>query len=187
MAGLFKNLFNLGAAYVQHVTAVRNALALPEAEALATLSSYLRGLSDVSFVGFKISVAGLAGKETDNAVKQNLQRIVANADALRLGKFETAPANAASEPEPGLSFDAALELINPWFSLPQQECRAHLHAALARMSGDERRQFVVHLRTAVEQQPRKSAEPEEQRSQCVGRLHRGSHSVPVGQATHRRI
>lgn len=149
MAGLFKNLLNMGSAYLQHVNAVRNALTLPEEQMLVNLSSYVSGLSAASFAGFKISMVGLAAKETDITVQQKLQWIVDNADSLRREQFGTEQNYVAYKPEAELSFDAVLKLIDPWFALPQQECLTHLHATLSRMNSSKRRQFIDHLHTIV--------------------------------------
>jgi hypothetical protein len=104
MPGIFDNLLNLGAAYTQHVGAVKRALALPEDQAVASLSSYAQGLSDASFLGFKLTVGGLVGAEQNTSVKQSLQWIVENADALRSGRLAAAaPTAPAPEPRPPLA------------------------------------------------------------------------------------
>jgi hypothetical protein len=154
MSGIFKKLLNVGAAYVQHVAAVRNALELPEAETFAELSSYLSGLSDSSFAGFKLSLAGMLVRETNNNAKQKLQWVAENADALRQGQLGSISALPEPEPEPDptldLSYDGTLDFIDPWYSLPREECREQLHATLERMSNNQRQQFIAHLHAAVE-------------------------------------
>lgn len=153
--GLLKNLLNMGAAYAQHVTAVRGALKLTPEQAVASLTSYVRSLSDASFVGFKLSVASLANNETDGNVKQDLKWIVENADALLAGQFETAPALAAPEPDAAPERSSAhtpddtARLIQSWATLSEQQCRTQLHATLAQMGEGERRQFIDNLLAGV--------------------------------------
>lgn len=150
--GLLKSLVNLGVAYAQHVTTVRNALKLPEAESATALSSYVKGLSDASFVGFKLSISGMAGKETDQARKQRLNWVVKNADALRQGQAEIASTQeqARLKPQAAISLEDTYKLIDIWFEVPQHQSRILLHGTLAEMNESQRQQFVGHLHTAIE-------------------------------------
>lgn len=100
MPGFFDKLLSIGAAHARHVTAIRTALSqTDEAQAVASLSDYLRGLSEASLRGFELSVIGLAGKEADARVKQSLQWILANVDKLRTGRVQVS-SRAEDRPTP---------------------------------------------------------------------------------------
>jgi hypothetical protein len=145
MNGLLGNLFNMGAAYLQHVTAVRAALLLPEPQALAALTEYVQGLSDASFIGFKMTVGGLAGAEARPQVQQQLQWIEHNADALRQGHFSNAQQDAGADAD----FQATLEMIDPWFETSPEQFQAHFQALMQKLSVAERERFVEHMHTAT--------------------------------------
>lgn len=155
MAGFFDKLRNAGAAYVQHIKTVRELLSRPPEEALAGLSTYLEGLSEASFVGFKLSIAQWANTEMNSGTKQDLQWIVANADALRQGKLDGGTRTEVAEsstPEVSGStsdFESTLALAESWFSLSPNEALQRLQAKFAGLSSAERQQFVAHLETML--------------------------------------
>lgn len=146
MNGLLGNLFNMGAAYLQHVTAVRAALLLPQPQALAALTEYVQGLSDASFLGFTMTVGGLVGSEANPQVQQQLQWIVHNADGLRQGRFVGAQQLQQSDHS---DLQATLVMIQPWFESSLEQFQAHFQALMLKLSDSEREQFVAHMHTAT--------------------------------------
>lgn len=64
MPGFFDKLMNMGAAHMQHVNAIRSALQTTDTQAARDrLAAYLKGLSDTSLIGFRMSVGALMGSE----------------------------------------------------------------------------------------------------------------------------
>ena len=167
MAWLVKKVLSMGAAYLDHVHAVRSTLKLSQAESESALSSYLSGLSDSSFAGFKMTAATMLGRETDS--QERIQWIIDNAEALRQGS-KTAPVIPKTEtkidaatviPKAENKTDADIEseelskqdvynLISPWHSLSSTEWRPKLHTELGQHSARWRSLLLIHLQSLRE-------------------------------------
>ncbi len=147
MPGLIGKALNIGAAYARHLNTVRQTFPLSQAEATAALASYLKELSQASFVGFKLSIANWAGRERDAGTKQYLEWIVANADALRTQKLESV--NRKQLAPSGVSFEEIIKLLDSWSKLSEVECRARLRAMIAEMDPSEWDELLAHFNKAL--------------------------------------
>lgn len=107
-------LLNMGALYVQHVQAARQAAQLGGEAAHRQLHDYLAALSDRHFAGFKVSVAMAASNAGDPALQQALGWIAAHAEALRDAPQATA-AVLADGAAP--AFEHAVARVTQWYEL----------------------------------------------------------------------
>jgi hypothetical protein len=150
MAGFFDKLKSMGAAHLQHVEAIRSALQTADTQAARdTLASYLKGLSGASLAGFRISIGALMGSEGNPQVRQALQWVQANIDALREGQF--AAVTPQTLPRHGLSLQQVTALIEPWVELSQQQAQQQFIATMGSLDAQGRQEFAAHCDTLAMQ------------------------------------
>lgn len=143
MPGFFDKLMNMGAAHMQHVNAIRSALQTADTQAARDrLAAYLKGLSDTSLIGFRMSVGALMGSEGNPQVQQALQWIQANIDALRAGQF--APLTPQTLPRHGLSIQQVTTLIEPWVNLTPQAAQQQFFSTMDALDAQGRQEFAAH-------------------------------------------
>jgi hypothetical protein len=145
LAGL-GNVLNAGAAYLQHVNFVQRALGGAPQEVPALLTAYTRGLSDASFIGFKMTLAMLIGKESDAARKVGLQQISQWSDSARRGEFIATPHSAVPVPDAEDDFDQDMARTSRWYEELNDEQRQKAlieHILLLTPAGYQR--FMGHL------------------------------------------
>ncbi len=150
MAGFFDKLKSMGAAHLQHVEAIRSALQTADTQAARDkLAEYLKGLSGVSLTGFRMSVGALMGSEGNPQVRQALQWIQSNIDALREDQY--AALTPQTLPRHGVSLQQVATLIEPWVQLSQQEAQQQFIATMGALDAQGREEFAAHCDTLAMQ------------------------------------
>lgn len=165
--GILDKLMNMGAAHLQHVEAVRAAMQTADTQAARdTLARYLQGLSEASLTGFRFSIGALMGAEQNPQVRQALQWIQSNVDALRAGQF--APMTARTLPRHGLSIEQVTSLIEPWVNLSAQEAQTEFVATMNALDGRGRQEFAGHCEVLAAQAQQQLAQMEDNENNAWG-------------------
>lgn len=124
---LLSGALRIGSVYVQHTNFVQTALAADGTNQYQLLQSYVQGLSESAYNGFKITALMLANTESDSMRKAAIQSLLRDADGARGGGARSVPpAPQVSNPEIDDDFTPIATMLDEWFDVKDESRRFDL-------------------------------------------------------------
>ncbi len=145
---LFRKVLQGGAAYLQHVTFIKTALASSEAQRLQVVEAYVQGLTEASIIGLRAILVMHANQENDSRVKQDIQLLLQEANAARGGKLQaTKPPERTTNTTESADFDRDLKLVSHWIlDLKQEEQKIALVDHFITLDSDGYDRFIKSVK-----------------------------------------
>lgn len=136
-----------GAAYFQHATFIQAALNSSGTQRLKVVEEYVQGLTEISFNGLKAMLIMRANQENDSLMKQEIQLLLQNANAVRTGKpQDTKLSNLTTNTVRIDEFDRNVELVFHWLdSFNQEDRKIALADHLITLDSDGYDRFIKNV------------------------------------------
>jgi hypothetical protein len=145
---LFRKVLQGGAAYLQHVTFIKAALASSEAQRPQVVEAYVQGLTEASIIGLRAILIMHANQANDSRVKQDIQLLLQEANVARGGKLQTTkPPEGTTNTTESADFDRDLKLVAHWTEdLKQEEQKIALVDHLITLDSDGYARFMKSVK-----------------------------------------